>query len=111
MNILQKDFLIESKYFLIMIAIIAVISGFSRDVHAGGFVGGLVVGHVVGNVVRSNQQKNQAIEYAAYHQPATQQSSTKTTEQKLGELDTLAAKGYITKSEYQSRKKAILDQM
>jgi hypothetical protein len=35
--------------------------------------------------------------------------STKSTEQRLNELDALANKGYISKSEYQTRRKAILD--
>jgi hypothetical protein len=34
---------------------------------------------------------------------------TKSTEQKLNELDDLAQKGYVSKDEYKARRKAILD--
>ena len=116
MNRLHKNNIINGKSFLIMIVTIATVLGFGRDAQAGGgaFVGGMLAGHLVSGAVQRSKERTQAEEYAAYSQPRTQQTqqtSTKTTEQKLGELDTLAAKGYITKSEYQSRKKAILDQM
>ena len=113
MNRLHKNYMINGKHFLIMIVTIATVLGFGRDAQAGGgaFVGGMLAGHLVSGAVQRSKERTQAEEYAAYSQPRTQQTSTKTTEQKLGELDTLAAKGYITKSEYQSRKKAILDQM
>ena len=100
-----------------MIFTIAAVLGVGRDAQAGGggaFVGGMLAGHLVTGAVNRDKERTQAAEYSAYHQPTTQytqQPTTKTTEQKLGELDTLAAKGYITQSEYQSRKKAILDQM
>lgn len=111
MNRLHKNNIINGKSFLIMIVTIATVLGFGRDAQAGGgaFVGGMLAGHLVSGAVNRDKERTQAAEYAAYSQP--RQSTTKTTEQKLGELDTLAAKGYITKSEYQSRKKAILDQM
>ena len=113
MNRLHKNNIINGKSFLIMIVTIATVLGFGRDAQAGGgaFVGGMLAGHLVSGAVQRSKERTQAEEYAAYSQPRTQQTSTKTTEQKLSELDTLAAKGYITKSEYQSRKKAILDQM
>ena len=118
MNRLHKNHIINSKSFLVMIFTIATVLGVGRDAQAGGgaFVGGMLAGHLVTGAVNRSERRTEAEEYSAYSQPAQQtqqpqQTSTKTTEQKLGELDTLAAKGYITKSEYQSRKKAILDQM
>ena len=113
MNRLHKNNNINDKNFLIMIVTIATVLGFGRDAQAGGgaFIGGMLAGHLVTGAVNRSKERTQAEEYAAYSQPSTQQTSTKTTEQKLDELDTLAAKGYITKSEYKSRKKAILDQM
>jgi hypothetical protein len=43
--------------------------------------------------------------------PAPARSAQTTTEQKLQELDKLAAGGYITPEEYKTKKKAILDGM
>ena len=111
MNKLHKNYIINGKTVLVMIVTIATVLGFSSNAQAGGgaFVGGMLAGHLVSGAVNRDKEKTQAAEYAAYSQP--KQSSTKTTEQKLGELDTLAANGYISKSEYKARKKAILDQM
>ena len=114
MNTLDKNYIINGKLFLVMIVTVATVLGFGKDAQAGGgaFVGGMIAGHVVTGAVNRSKERTQAAEYAAYSQPSTQQtSSTKTTEQKLDELNTLAAKGYISKSEYKSRKEAILNQM
>ena len=111
MNKLHKNYIINAKSVLVMILTIATVLGFNSNAQAGGgaFVGGMLAGHLVSGAVNRDKEKTQAAEYAAYSQP--KQSPTKTTEQKLGELDTLAAKGYISKSEYKARKKTILDQM
>ena len=111
MNSIHKQNIINAKGLLVMTVTLFTVLGFGRDAQAGGgaFVGGMLAGHLVSGAVNRDKERTQAAEYAAYSQP--RQSTTKTTEQKLGELDTLAAKGYISKSEYQSRKQAILDQM
>ena len=41
--------------------------------------------------------------------PAPSGGGTKSAEQRIKELDSLAAKGLISKSEYQTRKKATID--
>jgi hypothetical protein len=87
----------------------------------------LVVGHVVGGFVRRDKQKTQAEMYQAYkpqqqsyQQPAPQQQAAPqaaaapapphdTIEQRIKRLEDLAAKGIITKQEYQTRRKAILN--
>ena len=88
------------------------------------FLGGMVAGHVVGGAIRRSKIRTAAAVEAAsqpktteivyVQQPkssSTTKSATTSTEQKLGQLDKLAADGYITKEEYQARKKAVLDSM
>ena len=88
--------------------------------HAGNgaaFLGGMIGGHVLTNMARRSERRTQAAEYQAYSQPQPQPqyqpapSSSKSVEQKLDDLNTLAANGYISKEEYQARRKAILDSL
>ena len=80
---------------------------------AGAFLGGMITSKVLTNM----HDRTQAEEYSAYSRPqqttvvqaAPAQSSSQSTESKLKELDSLASKGYITKAEYKSRRKAIVD--
>jgi hypothetical protein len=81
---------------------------------AGAFLGGMVTSRVLNNMSR----RTQAEEYQAYSAPRAQPvqqaapaSSGQSTQQKLDELDKLAAGGYITPAEYKAKKKAILDSM
>lgn len=85
---------------------------------AGAFLGGIAVARIGQNVRdRNDYEEDQA--YAAQQQAnaatrqanATQQQANLTPEQKIAQLDKLAAGGYITADEYKSRKKAILDNM
>jgi len=82
-----------------------------------------VAGHVIGGAVRRSRIRTVAAVEAA-SQPRTQtvyvqepasttsaKSTHMTTEQKLKQLDKLAAGGYITPAEYKAKKKAILDGM
>ena len=89
----------------------------STPVHAGkggAFLGGMVTAKVLNNMDR----RTKAEEYQAYSAPRAQpvqqaapSSSGQTTQQKLDELDKLAAGGYITPEEYKAKKKAIMDSM
>ncbi|MEA2094918.1 MAG: SHOCT domain-containing protein [Pseudomonadota bacterium] len=76
-------------------------------------IGGLIAGHALTKMSDRDKRQTQAAEYQAYNQPppaaAPAASSTSSVEQKLNELDALAAKGYITKAEYTARRKALLD--
>jgi len=82
---------------------------------AGAFIGGMVTS----NILRNMERRTQAEEAQAYYasrpapQPAPRQTAPAklTPEQKLQQLDKLAAGGYITPEEYKSRKQAILDGM
>jgi len=81
---------------------------------AGAFLGGIAVAKIGSNVRdRRDYEEDQAY-YAQQQAEATQAqaaSQPRTAEQKIAELDKLAASGYITPEEYKSRKKAILDSM
>ena len=104
----------------LFLGIIAGIGPASQPAAAGGgaaFVGGMIAGHVVGGFVRRDKERTQAAQYQAYSQPQQAQAaapqggggSTKSVEAKLDQLDSLAAKGYISKEEYKRRRQAILD--
>jgi hypothetical protein len=83
----------------------------------GAFVGGMLTSRVLGNMRQRTEAEQQQAYYA--QQSAQQQqvqqaapvSSTKSTEQKLDELNKLAAGGYITPEEYKAKKQAIIDAM
>ena len=87
--------------------------------NTGAFVGGMLTSRVMHNMsARTQAEQDQA--YYAQQQSQPQQvqqvqqapaSSTQTTEQKLDELNKLAAGGYITPEEYKAKKQAIIDSM
>lgn len=90
-------------------------------------VGGLLAGHLLTDMrfrrqqeAQQQQQQTQALNTMAYgsggsrHTAAAPQApaaSSMTPEQRLNQLDKLAAGGYITPAEYKARRKAILDAM
>ena len=85
---------------------------------AGAFVGGMLTSRVMHNMHERTEAEQQQAYYA--QQNAQQQqvqraapaaSSTQSTEQKLDELNKLAAGGYITPAEYKTKKQAIIDAM
>jgi len=101
---------------------VTAIPGFYSVARAGGagaFFGGMMVGHIVGGAIRRDKERTAATTDMAYgnrtatttyvQQPAP--APQLTTEQRLHQLDKLAAGGYITKEEYKTRRKAILDSL
>ena len=114
---------------LLAFIIITFAPGLPTEARAGegaAFLGGMVAGHIVGGAVRrskiqtaaavqtANQPKTQTV---YVQQPATTTSAQPapaakpSTEDRLKQLDKLAAGGYITPEEYKAKKKAILDSM
>ena len=101
------------------------IPGFPTEARAddgAAFVGGMLAGHVLGGMVRRSRIRTAAEVHQAYGQPqqapahpapapAPAPAAKPTAEQRLQELDKLAAGGYITPAEYKAKKKAILDSM
>jgi hypothetical protein len=130
MNTISKNRVIKlNRIMAIMIAItigFTVMPGFVPKVHShkgAAFLGGMVAGHVVGGFVRRDKRRTRAMEHEAYDQPRTVQQATPapapapapaakpTAQQRLDQLNKLAAGGYITPQEYKAKKKAILDSM
>jgi hypothetical protein len=88
-------------------------SGTARAGNGAAFLGGMITSHVVGGFVRRDRARTEAEMDRTYAQPAPAPSpapaAAKSVEQRLNELDDLAQKGYVTKDEYKTRRKAILD--
>ena len=82
---------------------------------AGAFIGGVFAAKVVGNMQRQTEAQEQQAAYAsqAAYAPAPVPAAPaqKSPQQRINELDKLAAGGYITPEEYKAKKKAILDSM
>lgn len=90
---------------------------------AGAFLGGMITSRVLGNMrerteaeqaqaaaaTRQAQQPQVIYQQAPQSAPASSDGGTKSIEQRLKQLDSLASQGYITKEEYAARKKAIID--
>jgi hypothetical protein len=112
---------------LMAFIITTIMPGLPTEAQAGegaAFLGGMVAGHIVGGAVRRSRIRTAAAVQSA-NQPKTQsvyvQQPAATTsahpaaaakpsaEDRLKELDKLAAGGYITPEEYKAKKKAILD--
>lgn len=100
----------------ILIAAALTISAPALSSEAGAFIGGVAATKILGNMRR----RTEAEEYQAYNsapraaQPVQQAApapAAQSTQQKLDELNKLAAGGYITPEEYKTKKKAIMDSM
>ena len=87
---------------------------------AGAFLGGVAVAKIGRNARdRRDYEEDQAY-YAQQQAQAAQQqaavaqsqaSSQKSPQERISELDNLAAGGYITPEEYKAKKQSILDEM
>jgi hypothetical protein len=83
-------------------------------------VGGLVGGYALSSMMHQREQRSreQTVAEPVYVAPAAAPAApapaaptASSIEHQLNVLDDLAAKGYITKDEYQSRRQALLDQL
>jgi hypothetical protein len=80
---------------------------------AGAFLGGIAVARIGSNVRdRRDYEEDQAY-YAQQQAEATQSqaNSQQSPQQRIAQLDKLAAGGYITPEEYKAKKQSILDEM
>ena len=133
MNRISKNRVVNlNRIVAVMIAItigFTVMPGFVPKVYShdgAAFLGGMVAGHIIGGAVRrdkirtaaavqeANQPKTQAVyvqQPAATSSAQTAPAAKPTAQQRLDQLDKLAAGGYITPEEYKAKKKAILDSM
>lgn len=85
---------------------------------AGWFLGGVLATKLAGAIKQSVESDKQQAHAAQQHANAMRMAPPppraplpKTPQQKLNELDALAAGGYITPAEYKARRKAILDSL
>lgn len=92
----------------------ALVFGISAPVvagDAGAFIGGIFATKLLDNVQR--QTEAEEVQAAAAQQPryysAPAAPAQKSAEDRIAELDKLAAGGYITPEEYKSKKQKILD--
>jgi hypothetical protein len=93
--------------------------GISQPVYAsdaGAFIGGVFATKLLTNM--SEQTKAQQAQAAAAQARPVQQAAPvhsapakQTAEQRMAELDKLAAGGYITPEEYKKKKQAIIDSL
>lgn len=96
--------------------LVATAAGMSTPVladGAGAFIGGVLATKVVGNMRAQTEAQQEQADYArqAAAQPVPQAPAQKSPEQRIAELDKLAAGGYITKEEYKRKKQQIIDSM
>ncbi len=128
MNTINKKFKIYMyKVVVFTVAItlcFTIVPGFKTEARAGkggAFLGGMVAGHIITGAVNRSERRTEAEEHQAYSQPRTVQQAAPapapapaakpTTQQRLDQLNKLAAGGYITPQEYKAKKKAIMDSM
>jgi hypothetical protein len=103
-------------------AVLTVVLTYSMSASAGHGalwgIGGLLAGHYLTDYASENKKQTHAMQSMAASQPShvgvappagASASSASSVEQKLNTLDQLAAKGYITKQEYQARRQALLN--
>lgn len=122
---MNRYFIRQGKVMAITLMAVITTAGLSPEAQAGSggaFLGGMVAGHVVTNMSQRDERRTRAQEEMAYNSqpraaaqpaaaPASSGSSSQSVEDKLNQLDKLAAGGYITKAEYNRRRQAILDSM
>ncbi len=129
MNTISKNKVVHLNKTVAVLVVITIgftmMPGFVPRVHShdgAAFLGGMLAGHVVGGAVRRSRIRTAAAVKEA-NQPRTVQQAAPapapapapaakpTAQQRIQELDKLAAGGYITPQEYKAKKKAILDSM
>ena len=81
----------------------------------GAFIGGMLTAKVVNNMSRRTEaEEQQAANSSQQAAPAPAPApapAAQSPEQRIAQLDKLAAGGYITPDEYKAKKKAIIDGM
>lgn len=79
---------------------------------AGAFIGGVFATKLLGNMSRRTDAEEAQAAAAQQPRPVYSASSSKpSAEQRIKQLDKLAAGGYITPAEYKKKKQAIIDGM
>ena len=82
--------------------------------NAGAFIGGMLTTKVISNMSRrTDAEEQQAANSSRQAAPAAAAPApaAQSPEQRIQQLDKLAAGGYITPAEYKAKKKSIVDSM
>jgi hypothetical protein len=113
----------DGKGLMVALMVFPLLIGYTAPVYAGSgvaFLGGMVAGHVVTGATQRSERRTQAEEQQAYaqSQPVYQQAAPApsaapaaaqpSVEERIQQLDKLAAGGYITPEEYKAKKQSIL---
>jgi hypothetical protein len=112
----------HGKGLIVALMVLPLLIGFTAPVYAGkgaAFLGGMVAGHVVTGAVQRSERRTQAEEHQAYAQPqpaapqaapapSAAPAAQPSAEQRIQQLDKLAAGGYITPEEYKAKKQSIV---
>jgi hypothetical protein len=112
----QRNLIVSAAAGALITAALTV-SAPAQSSEAGAFIGGVAASRIMSNMRRRTQAEEvQAYNSSRAAQPVQQAApaaapAAQTTEQKLDQLNKLAAGGYITPEEYKAKKKAILDSM
>jgi len=120
MNTISKAKIFNANPMVVALVVVMIafpiVPGFQTEAEAGSagaFVGGMVAGHVISDAVQRDRVRTAAAVETANNfrqaAPAPAAAAPQTPEQKMQQLDKLAAGGYITKEDYKARKKAIVD--
>ncbi len=78
---------------------------------AGAFIGGVFATKLLGNMSRQTDAEEAQAYSAQQPRQVSQASTPQSPEQRIKQLDKLAAGGYITPAEYKQKKQAIISGM
>ena len=98
------------------VALLVTTLSLSMPIHAGNagaFIGGMLTTKVISNMSRRTEaEEQQATNSSRQAAPAPAPApAAQSPEQRIAQLDKLAAGGYITPEEYKAKKKSIIDSM
>ncbi len=79
--------------------------------NAGAFIGGVLATKVIGNMNRQTAAEEQQAANSSRQAAPAPAPAAQSPEQRIAQLDKLAAGGYITPEEYKAKKKSIIDGM
>ncbi len=109
---MRRKFVISSAVCVLTAAAMGFTSAQASE--AGAFIGGVLATKVIGNMrdrTEAEQDQADAMQAQAQNSSRQQSSGAQSPEERIKQLDKLAAGGYITPAEYKQKKQAILDSM
>jgi len=109
---MRRKFVISSAVCVLTAAAMGFTSAQASE--AGAFIGGVFATKLLGNMkdqTEAEQAQAQAQQAQAQNSSRQQSSGAQSPEERIKQLDKLAAGGYITPAEYKQKKQAILDSM